>query len=411
MHVVIVGGGAIGLSSALYLAQAGAKVTLIERDQLGRGCSFANAGLVVPSYSIPLANPQSLINGLRWMFKHSGPFTISSPLNPALLSWLLRFTLACTPGRVKASSEAMRAITTAGHTRFVETVNKGGDFGFGESGWLYLYRSDSELRKETQHAAKLQALGIEAHTFGRPEVERLEPHISPDIKGGVYYPSDAHLSPYKFTSYLADKARSLGVQLIEGEQLQHFDAVDGRVVAAYTQQNDFFADHFVIAAGSWTPSAVKSLIGSVPIQPARGFSLTYPAGQGAPARPLMFGEAHVIARPFGEGMRLTGGLELAGFAENPNPALLARIRQSVGEYLSFDATGTEDIWFGYRPLTPDSLPIIGPTKRFPNLFLASGHGTLGMTLSLITGELIMQMVAGKHLAVDISRFSPSRFGI
>jgi D-amino-acid dehydrogenase len=305
----------------------------------------------------------------------------------------------------------MRAITTAGHARIVKLVEQGGEFGFGQRGWLYLYHSEAELRRQIKHAAKLRELGIEANALDRSDTERLEPAISAGIKGAVHYPDDAHLSPFKFTTYLADKVRSAGVAIVEGEQVQSFKKEEGRVVAALTQRGEFAADHFVVAAGSWTPSAVSSLIGSLPIQPARGFSLTFPSSSNAPALPLMFGEAHVIARPFEGGMRLTGGLELAGFNENPNAPLLARIRASLAEYLEFTLQSEAETWFGYRPLTPDSLPIIGPTRRYPNLYLAAGHGTLGMTLSLITGELIMQMVTGQQTAVKTTRFSPSRFAL
>jgi D-amino-acid dehydrogenase len=411
MDVAIVGGGAIGLSSAFSLARAGASVTLIERDKLGHGCSYANAGLVVPSYSVPLANLQSLLSGLRWMFQKPAPFTIKARINPELLLWLMRFVLACDPKRVKKSSEAMRSITMAGHSQFVELVKQGGEFGFGQSGWLYLYHTKEVLQKANKLAERLARLGIAADALNRVEAKRLEPQLSEHVLGAVYYANDAHLSPFRFISHLADRVRGLGVRILEGEAVHEFETAGDRVVAAHTRRGKYAADHFVIAGGSWTPAVMKRIIGSVPIQPARGFSLTFAPEHDAPTLPLMLGEAHVIARGVDGRMRLTGGLELAGFDQRPSTELLGRIRAAVGGYLNFGVASEGELWFGYRPLTPDSLPIIGPTRRYPNLYLASGHGTLGMTLSLITGELIMQMITGRDPSVEVSPFSPTRFGL
>jgi D-amino-acid dehydrogenase len=441
--VAVVGGGAVGVATAHALAAAGARVVLLEQDRLGRGCSYGNAGLVVPGHSLPLATPQALRQGLRWLATGRGPFTIRFRPDAALLGWLLRYILACRSRVMRATIPALHGLAAASLDRYRHLAEQSPDFHFERRGWLYVYTNPDTLAAARAEAVQLRsgaggeasgAGGAGSSELGRAApaweavdaaaVRRQCPQLSDRVIGGIYYPEEAHLQPYAAVSSLARRAGELGAELREGAPVRGLRIQGGRVTAVQLPDEELAAGWVVLAAGAESPQMLdrfgratgSSLLRQVgrrlPIQPARGHSLTWSRPAQAPELPLMFGEPHVIATPMGPSLRMTTGLDLVGFRPGLDPRRVRTIRAAAAEYLpELALPGEPEAWYGFRPLTPDSRPIIGPLGRIPNLIVAAGHGQLGVTLAPITGALVAAMVGAELPPLDPSPFLPARFGL
>ncbi|HBY98260.1 MAG TPA: FAD-dependent oxidoreductase [Chloroflexi bacterium] len=411
--VIVVGGGVVGVSTAYSLACAGARVTIVEGGELGRGASYGNAGLIVPSYSVPIATPEALSQGLRWLFDPGSPFTIKPRLDPDLLAWVVRFVAACRKEKVVATTAVLRTLGVASINLYEQFSGlRGNEVGYQRTGWLYLYKTERGLAEGIHHAERVRRVGTQAVNLDQAEVKELEPAARADLAGAVHYVDDAHLNPFQFVHFLASLAGDQGVTFRTHVQAVGLKAQTGTVQAVRTGEGELEADSIVIAAGAWSPRLARSIGLRLPVQPAKGYSLTFRASGLTPRRPLSLGEAHVAVTPMGQHLRMTGGLELAGFDHSLNARRLAAISRAGSEYL-VGLTGMEssERWSGYRPLTPDSLPIIGPGERFKNLFFATGHGTLGVTLGPITGKLVAELVAGEQPSIDVQPLLPCRFGL
>jgi len=435
--VAIVGGGAVGVATAHALAASGARVVLLERDRLGRGCSYGNAGLVVPGHSLPLATPRALRQGLRWLLTGSGPFTVNFRADPALWGWLMRYLLACRTAVMRRTILALNSLAAASLDRYRALAEQLSPFGFERRGWLYVYTDPDSLAAALAEASELRIAESSWEAVNADEAQRLCPQLSERVIGGVLYPDEAHLQPYAAVSSLAERARSLGAALREGTTVHGLRIEADRLAAVQVEGEELAVGWCVLATGAESPgmldrfgratgsSLLRRIGRRLPVQPARGHSLTWERPAGAPELPLMFGEAHVIATPMGGNLRMTTGLDLVGFRPGLDPGRLASIRAAAAAYLpGLALPGEPEAWYGFRPLTPDSRPIIGPLRRIPNLILATGHGQLGITLAPITGELVAGMVGGRESAssavasgiglrpaLDAAPFSPARFGL
>jgi D-amino-acid dehydrogenase len=418
--VAIVGGGAVGVATAHALAASGARVVLLERDRLGRGCSYGNAGLVVPGHSLPLATPRALRQGLRWLLTGSGPFTVNFRADSALWGWLMRYLLACRTTVMRRTILALNSLAAASLERYRALAEQLSLFAFERRGWLYVYTDPASLAAALAEATELRIAESSWEAVDADEARRLCPLLSERIIGGIFYPDEAHLQPYAAVSSLAERSRSLGAELREGAKVQGLRIEADRLTAVQVDGEELAVGWCVLAAGAESPGMLDRLgratgstllrrIGRrLPVQPARGHSLTWERPAGAPDLPLMFGEAHVIATPMGPSLRMTTGLDLVGFRPGLDPDRVAAIRTAAAAYLpDLALPGEPEAWYGFRPLTPDSRPIIGPLRRIPNLILATGHGQLGITLAPITGELVAAMIHGQRPAPEPAQTSPA----
>lgn len=413
MRVLIVGGGVVGAAAAYTLSRRGLEVLLLEREEIGQGCSRANAGLIVPSYCLPLASPEALRQGLRWLLDRRSPLRLRPRPDAAFLSWLLRFLPACRRRRVEASTAVLRRLSLESLRLLRELPGHGGQaFDYQELGWLYVFRTPRGLERHLHHARQAEQVGVSLRRLSAREVLELEPGLTPGLAGGVHYTEDAHLDPFRLTGFLARGARQAGARLRSGLPVEGLRAEGGRVVAAQTPEGLMRADRFILAGGAWSASLLRPLGLRLPLEPAKGYSLTLRRPAGSPARPLLLGEAQVVATPMGSQLRLTGGLELVGFDGSLSPLRLELLRSAARAFLpGLDGLGEAEAWYGYRPLTPDSLPVIGPIRRYPNLLLATGHGTLGVTQALATARLLAGMLEGGEPSPEAEAVSPARFGL
>jgi D-amino-acid dehydrogenase len=408
--VAIIGGGVIGVCSAYYLSQMGLKVLLIEKGEIASGCSYGNGGLIVPSHAVPLASPGMLGNGLRWLLDPESPFYLKPRLDMDLLNWLIRFALASRHELMLRALPALRDLLLASRGLYDELSHKGFDFGFEGNGSLQVFITDRGLKGGVEEARLLEKFDIPIQVMNAAEVCNLEPALLPSVVGGVYYPRDAHIDPFRFVTGLAQKARELGAEISTGTEVLGFETKNGKLITLKTTRGEFHPQKVVLAAGSWSPQIARELRLNVPIQAAKGYSITFEKPAISPKISLLFGEAGVVVNPLGDALRVAGTLELAGMDFSINMRRVAAIRKGAQQYLpGLDQARVIEIWRGLRPCTPDGLPIISRSDSFGNLFIAAGHAMLGMSLGPITGKLISQLVNEEKTDFNLALFRLNRF--
>jgi D-amino-acid dehydrogenase len=283
-------------------------------------------------------------------------------------------------------------------------------FGYERRGGLYLYRTEGGLEKGVAEAELLGDYGIETQVLDAAGVRALAPSIQPTVIGGICYPEDAHLIPDRFVHSMARRVEERGVCVRTKTEVLSFEMAGRRIAGVVTTRGTFRPEQIALATGAWAPAVVREVGLRLPVQPAKGYSITFESPPDAPRIPLHLDECKVAVTPMGDMLRFGGTLELAGHDLSINQQRVAAIRRAAGEYL----TGTEnlqliEVWRGLRPLTPDTLPIIGRSKAVENLVVAGGHGMLGVSLGPITGKLVAQIVAGEAPAIDLTLLGVERF--
>jgi D-amino-acid dehydrogenase len=410
-EVLIIGGGVIGVCSAYYLAQKGVQVTIIEKDEIASGCSYGNGGLIVPSHAVPLASPGALGDGMRWMLDSESPFYIKPRMDAELIRWLAQFVWASREGQMLKSLPVLRDLLFASRALYEELSKSAGfDFGFEGNGSLLVCLSKVALEKERKETHLFEEFKIPLGVVNREEALELEPALSPSITGGVYYPGDGRIDPHKFVVGLAEKARGLGTQIWTKTEAMGFESARGRITKVHTTRGEFSPDQVILAGGSWSPDVARALKLRIPIQPAKGYSVTLENPPVAPKLPLLFSEARVVVNPLGHALRIAGTLELAGMDFSFNSRRIRAMQNSSSDYLPGLAEAKVlEIWRGLRPCTPDGLPIISRVKKFDNLIVAAGHAMLGMSLGPITGKLVSQLANKEKTDLDFTSLSAERF--
>lgn len=409
--VLIIGGGVIGVCSAYYLAARGVKVTLIEKGEIASGCSYGNGGLIVPSHSVPLAAPGALGDGVRWLFDAESPFYIKPRLDMDLIRWLLGFVVASREQVMLRSVPLLRDLLFASGALYAELADTAGfEFGYQGKGSLWVCLSQERLKHEQKEMHLFERFNIPVQVMDQDEVHALEPALLPGVMGGVFYPRDGHIDPLRFVVGLAEKARELGAQIWTKTEAMGFESVSGKITKVHTTRGTLTPKQIILAAGSWSPEVARDLKLRIPIQAAKGYSVTVANPDVSPQLPLLFGEARVVVNPLGNALRLAGTLEIAGMDFSFNSRRVNAIRKSARAYLpGLDTANVIEIWRGLRPCTPDGLPIISRSADFNNLIIAAGHAMLGMSLGPITGKLVAQLVGGEQTDMDVRPFGVGRF--
>ena len=417
--MLVIGGGVIGVSSAYYLARAGFDVTLVEKADIAAGSSYGNSGLVVPSHAVPLAAPGVLWKGLKWMRDPESPFYIKPRLDWSLVKWLWRFGAACTPAHVRRAMPVLRDLSVASLALYRELAALPGlAFGFHQDGAMAVYRTEKGYEDAIHESRLLAEAGIPTKLLDGLAARAAEPSLLHGVVGGLLFPEDAHLVPDAFVTGLARVAEGLGVRIRRATEVLAFrtEGQGRRIVAVETTRGRLEANTVVLAAGSWSPGLARSLGLDVPIQPAKGYSITHESptdGPQGPKIPLLLSEVRVAVTPMGDRLRFGGTLELAGLDLAVSRRRVAAIARGARRYLAVsDHLPVVEIWRGLRPCTPDGLPIIGRPRRLENLVFAAGHAMIGMSLGPITGKLVSELVAGETPAVPaghVSAVSPDRF--
>ncbi|MFK7848313.1 MAG: NAD(P)/FAD-dependent oxidoreductase [Rhodothermales bacterium] len=409
--VVIIGGGAIGLCAAYYLHHSGNQVTVLEKSIYTEGTSLGNAGMLVPSHVVPLAAPGVISQGMRWLFKRDSPFRIKPRLDPALASWLWQFKSFCNDRHVDASMPLLRDLSLASVDLF-EQLSETFLFHFERRGLLMVHSSEKGEKENLKYGKMAKQVGLEVEELSADALYKLEPGIKTNATGAVYYPQDAHISPNHFTASLQTHLSTEGVDFRTHSPVTEFTRRKGTIVSVKTPSEEFEADEVILAAGSWSPAIARLLGIKLPIQPAKGYSVTLDAPVNGPEIPMILTEAKVTITPMGNQLRFGGTLELAGFDDSIDRVRTSSILNTIPDYLPNikpEEIQTDQIWSGYRPCTPDGLPMIGRSGAYSNLVIATGHAMIGITLAPITGQLVTNVVNQATPSINIMALKPERF--
>ncbi|MFQ5614329.1 MAG: NAD(P)/FAD-dependent oxidoreductase [Anaerolineae bacterium] len=410
--VVIIGGGVIGVCAAYFLTKAGRTVTLLEQGEIGSGSSYGNAGLIVPNHVIPLAAPGVLTQGLKWLLNPESPFYVKPRLDFDLLAWLWRFQAACREDKMRRAIPVLRDLGRASAALYRQLVAEEKlDCGYERRGLIMLFKSERGYEEGLAEARLLREFGLSPQPVSADEVRGLIPSARADIAGGVRFPNDAHLNPARFVQELAARVQALGGTIHTQTKVTGFGRKDHRLVSVKTSGGDFRPQQVVLAAGSWSPAVARDLRLRLPVQAAKGYSLTSRRPEACPPIPLLLGEAKVAVTPLGPLMRLAGTLELAGLDLSINRRRVEAIQRAAGDYLTgLEAPESVEVWGGLRPCTPDGLPVIGRTAAYDNLIVATGHAMKGMALGPITGQLVAQLACDQPPSLDLTPLRVERFG-
>jgi len=412
--VLIIGGGPVGLSCAYYLLKSGRKVTLLDAKEIGKGSGSGNAGHIVPSHIIPLAAPGVVISALKWMLDpaHS-PFGMKVSLNPNYLMWLLKFVFACSEANVQRSIKPLNDLGQLSAKNFAQMIaEEKFDCSYQEKGLLFLYKTEEAFKGGQHEGEFMQKHGIPVSIYDKTKIHEVEPAALDHVIGGVHFTGDSHLNPAVFLKLLSDRVRALGAEMFENTPVTGFESAGGKVRVVKTASGAFEAEHVILAMGALTASAslARDLKLNIPIQPARGYSMTMSATKQMPSHALILGERRVAVSPMGNVLRFTGRLEVGNYGMTPNPIWIQRIENSAREYLRLDEKlDVKETWAGLRPTTPDGVPIIGRSPHHSNLILATGHAMLGLSLGPGTGQVVTELVNGRQTAFDLSPLSLNRF--
>jgi len=411
--VLIIGGGSIGLNCAYYLLKSGRKVTIVESKEIAKGSSSGNAGHIVPSHIIPLAAPGIVPTALGWMLDpKNSPFGMKVSLDPKYISWLLQFALACNEANVQRAIPPLNSLGQLSAKNFSQIIaEEKFDCHYQEKGLLFLFKTEQAFKGGQHEAELMQKHGIPVDVLDKATLNEREPAARDEVLGGVHFTGDSHLNPALFLKLLAERVRSLGAEIFENAPVTGFDVVDGNIRAVKTGAGDFEANEIVLAAGAWTPVVARDLRGlNVPVQSARGYSLTMSATKVMPSHALLLGERRVAVSSMGDMLRFTGRLELSNIDTTVNSRHIAGIERAVREYIYLDEKlDIQETWAGLRPTTPDGIPIIGRSPRYRNLILATGHAMLGLSLGPGTGQVVAELVNGKETAFDLHPMRVERF--
>jgi D-amino-acid dehydrogenase len=412
--VLVIGGGVIGICAAHYLLEKGRQVVVVEQGEVCSGSSYGNAGLVVPSHSVPLAEPGVISQGLKWMFDSRSPFYIKPRLDRELISWLWKFRRACSEQHVRRSMPILRDLSLESLRLFEELDDrKELEFDFEQRGAFYICKDDRALEHVIEEAQRIRAVGLEAEILDAAQVQEVEPNVRLDVVGGVLYPQDAHLDPARFVRALARSVEERGVEICPSTEVLGFTISGGRITGVRTTRGEIFPAEVVLAGGAWSPDIARDLGIDLPIQPAKGYSVTVERPPNCPTIPLMLAGARVGVTPMGDVLRFAGTLELAGMDLSINQRRVDAILQAVPAYLpDLDPARLElvEIWRGLRPCTPDGLPFLGRSRRYGNLTVAAGHAMIGLSLGPISGEIVSRLVVGEEPGFDLELLRPERFG-
>lgn len=411
-EVLILGGGVIGLACAYYLLEAGRGVTILEQGTAGCGSSHGNCGTLTPSHATPLAMPGVIGPALRAMGHPDAPLRIAPRVDLALWKWLFDFSRRCNWNDFRAATRAKAPLLIESRQLIEDIVRRESlDCEFEPTGTLYVYRDAQAFERSQWLPRALAEIDLPIETLDGTQVEAIEPALKPGVAGGYFNPRDAHLRPDRYVTALAALVRAKGGVIEERTRVDSIVRDGARIASVRTNHGDFSGDEIVLALGAWSPAIAKGLGLSLPIQPGKGYSITFARPARAPRMPLVLKERSVCVTTWSSGYRLGSTMEFAGYDTSLNRTRLDALRRGAAEYLHEpEGPSVVEEWYGWRPMTPDDLPLLGRANGTKNLVLATGHGMLGVSMSAITGLLVSEVVAGTTPSLDLAPYSAARFG-
>lgn len=414
-HVIVIGGGIIGLSSAYYLQQNGCKVTVIDKNDFTDNCSYGNAGYVCPSHFIPLASPGIVKQGLKWMLNSKSPFYVKPAFNRALINWGLKFIKSATAKNVVNAAVPLRDLALLSQKEYEQWAQMPAfDFAYQHKGLLEIFKTQAAAHHAHNIVEKAKELNLDAALLSYDELQQLEPHTKINALGAVFFKCDSHMYPNKLMKLLAAFLQQNGVTFIANEEVKDFEKANRQIKKVVTCKQAYDTDAVVLATGSWSRNLAKLADVNLPLVPGRGYSVTLENSPYKLNYPAILMERRVAITPMdGNKIRFGGTMEVVKTNTPPNYARVSGILASVKKFFpQFDVPmpAPQNIWYGFRPCSADGLPYIGKVKSYNNLVIATGHSMLGLSLGAATGKLVSELVNEQALSMSINAFAVERFG-
>lgn len=416
MKIAVLGSGVIGVTSAWYLRQAGHDVVVIDR-QAGPALetSFANAGEISPGYASPWAAPGIPMKAIKWLAMKHAPLILRPRADMAMVKWMLAMLGNCNARDYAINKSRMVRLAEFSRDCLIELrAQTGISYDERMQGTLQLFREESQLEGIAKDVAVLKADGVPFEVLDKAGCIAAEPGLASataPIAGGLRLPHDETGDCFKFTNALADMAKAAGVEFMSNTTIARVVEEGGRIVRVDTDHGPVTADAYLVAMGSFSPHLVKPLGLNVPVYPVKGYSLTVPIVKEAlaPVSTLLDESFKVAITRLGDRIRIGGMAEISGFSTDLPQARRDTLEHSAGTL--FPGAGdfsAATFWSGLRPMTPDSTPIIGPT-RIGNLFLNTGHGTLGWTMACGSAHVITDIISQRRPAIETADLALSRY--
>lgn len=410
--IAVIGGGVVGVACALELAKRGAKVLILERDEIGHGCSFGNAGWLTPSQSLPIANPNLLFKSFKWMLDPESPLYIQPRADAAYLRWLIEFLLAArNRPQFERGAAALVEICRASVDLWEAFAKQSTvPFGFERKGLLAVFENAGSLEAAKGSIDLVAKSGVRAERWTADQVRAHEPAIVGNQVGGYFYPDDAHCEPYRAVSALAAAAKAAGVTFAERTEVFNISNGASGPRTLSTTHGDVVAERVLLAAGSWSEPLGKMLGLRVPILGAKGYSIVLPRLNPHPSRSIYLIERKVAVNPHADSLRISGTLELVknDFSINQRRVNVI-LRGAKGMLAIGDQPVIRELWRGLRPCTPDGMPLIGQAKGRGDIWLATGHQMTGLKTAPGTAVLLAQLMSGEEPRFDPTPFRADRF--
>lgn len=412
--MVVVGGGVIGVCCAYFLARRGARVTVLERDEIGKGASYGNAGSIAPGHT-PINKPGRVKQALKSLFDPLSPLYIAPRFDPELARWLWTFSRTCTKRHLDSSMSIMGPLGHATRALFDELVDQEKlECCFRREGYYEIYLTERGFESAKREAALIARYGFHPDIIGGDALRAREPAMNRQVIGGVFYPDAATVNPYRFVIELAKRAERYGAIFQTATEVAEIRTSGVRVSGVRTQKGETLeADAVILATGAYSPALIRRLGLRLPVQPAKGYHRDCESAAGKPpllSQACVLGENMVFCTPMDGFVRFAGTLEFSGLNHEIRRPRLEQLTNASRRYLH----GTEGAtfrseWCGLRPCLPDGLPAVGPLSRYPNLFVATGHAMLGLTLGPVTGKLMAECILDGSPSISLAGLSPERF--
>ena len=416
--VIVIGAGLIGITTAWYLSERGFNVTVLERlEGPGLETSFANGALLTPSEADPWNSPGTFGRMLRWLGREDSPLLLRPRALPGLLAWGLKFLRASRPAphlrstmaNLRLALYSLSALDELDHTLTL-------DYNRLHNGTLKIFRKHKALDHAWKLADSMRHLGLDSCLLSPLEAVKLEPElddISKQLVGVIHYPGDGSGDAYRFTCGMHARALATGVRFRFNTSVSRIISQGLHIQALHTGQGDITADHYVLAAGSYSPQLTRLLGLKLPIYPVKGYSVTIDSAVDHGLRvPIVDFEQKIVIAPLGKKLRIAGTAEFNGYDKTLNQKRGAHIlRQALAilpQHVESAEQGEVTHWTGLRPMTCDGPPILGASP-YTNLFFNTGHGPLGWTLSVGSARCVADIIAGLKPEIDVTAYGYDRF--
>ncbi len=410
MRIGIIGGGIIGTFTAWFLSKEGYEVTIFDKGSMRGGTSYGNAGMIVPSHMIPLASPGVVSKGLKWLLSSTSPLYIKPTLDLASLNWLLSFFNHANERNVKQNAPALIELSQMSRNLYFQLEESSEiDFSLDKRGIVMLFQSEETGKEESELVDLANQFGIPAKMLSGEGVSTLDPGTKYSVKGGIHFPQDATLNPGKLMNQLQMKLKEKGVQFISNSNIKGIKY--DKQIKLHLDSEIYELDQMVVTAGVWSREFIKSFFKlNIPLMPGKGYSFDIPNNAGLKLASLLL-DHRVSVTPLGDSIRFGGTMELSKINNKVRMNRVRGIVESIPSYypeIKVSMPEKTDVWMGFRPCSTDGMPIIGELPGYPNVYIATGHGMLGVSLAPATAKMISDLVRGKSAEIDMNPFKFDR---